>query len=122
MTAFARTDRSALAEWWWSVDRWTLAALLMLVGFGSLLVMAASPAVAERIGTDNLHFVKRYFLVLPLAAATLFVVSLQTPRTVRRIAVVVFLVSLLLVAFTFVAGVEIKGARRWINLPGFALQ
>ena len=122
MTAFARTDRSALAEWWWSVDRWTLAALLALVGFGSLLVMAASPAVAERINTDSLHFVKRYFLVLPLAAATLFVVSLQTPRTVRRIAVVVFLVSLLLVAFTFVGGVEIKGARRWINFPGFALQ
>ncbi len=126
--SFARTDRSAVAQWWWTVDRWTLLALAMLVGFGSLLVMAASPSVAERIhaggvGTvDTLHFVKRYFAVLPLALATMFLVSLQPPRIVRRIAAAVFVVSLLLLAYTFVGGVEIKGARRWINLPGLSLQ
>ncbi|MGO9787599.1 MAG: cell division protein FtsW, partial [Stellaceae bacterium] len=66
---FARTDKRAVAQWWWSVDRWTLLALAALVGFGSLLVMAASPSVAERIGVDHLHFVKRYFAVLPAALA-----------------------------------------------------
>ena len=50
---FARTDKSAVAQWWWSVDRWTLLALAALVGFGSLLVMAASPSVAEHIGVDH---------------------------------------------------------------------
>ncbi len=120
--SFARTDRSPIAQWWWTVDRWTLVALLALIGFGSLLVMAASPAVAERIGADSLHFVKRYFAVLPLAVATMVLVSLQTPRTVRRIAVVAFVVSLALLAYTVMGGAEIKGARRWINLPGFSLQ
>lgn len=120
--SFARTDQSPVALWWWTVDRWTLAALFALMGFGSLLVMAASPAVAERIGADSLHFVKRYFAVLPLSVATMFVISLQTPRTIRRIAVVGLLISLVLLAFTFIGGVEIKGARRWINFPGFALQ
>jgi len=120
--SFARTDQSALAQWWWTVDRWTLAALFVLMGMGSLMVMAASPAVAERLHTDGLHFVKRYFAVLPLSLATLVVVSLQTPRNVRRIALVVFVISTALLALTFVAGVEIKGARRWINFPGLALQ
>jgi len=120
--SFARTDQSPVALWWWTVDRWTLAALFALMGFGSLLVMAASPAVAERIGTDSLHFVKRYFAVLPLAVAMMFVISLQTPRTIRRIAIVGLLISLALLAYTFVGGMEIKGARRWINFPGGALQ
>ena len=120
--SFARTDQSAIAQWWWTVDRWTLAALFALIGFGSLLVMAASPAVAERIGADSLHFIKRYFAVLPLAIAILIAVSLQTPRTVRRIAVIGFVISMILLAFTFVGGVEIKGARRWIDLAGFSLQ
>ena len=126
--SFARTDQSLVAQWWWTVDRWTLLALFVLIGFGSLLVMAASPAVAERIHAggidhvDTLHFVKRYFAVLPIAVATMFLVSLQSPRTVRRLALAGFLISLLLLAYTFIGGVEIKGARRWINLPGLSLQ
>ena len=38
-----------LARWWLTVDRWTLGALCLLVGCGYIMVLAASPAVAERI-------------------------------------------------------------------------
>jgi cell division protein FtsW len=126
--SFARTDQSAVAQWWWTVDRWTLVALAMLIGFGALLVMAASPMVAARIhaGTpghvDTLFFAKRYFAVLPAAVAGMFLMSLQSPRMVRRIALAGFVVSLALLAYTLVGGVEIKGARRWIALPGLSLQ
>ena len=64
--------------------------------------MAASPAVAERIGVDHLHFVKRYFAVLPAALAMMFAVSLQTPRSVRRIAIAGFAVAVALMVATFV--------------------
>jgi cell division protein FtsW len=120
--SFARTDQSTVARWWWTVDRWTLLALAALIGFGALLSMAASPAVADRIGTDSLHFVKRHLAMLPVAIALMFVVSLQSPKNIRRIAVVGFIISLALLAYTFVGGVEIKGARRWINIPGLSLQ
>lgn len=126
--SFARTDRSLVAQWWWTVDRWSLVALVAIIGFGSLLVMAASPAVAERIHAgglghpDPLFFVKRYFAVLPLSLAAMFAVSLQSPRNVRRIAIIGFALSLILLAYTLVGGVEIKGARRWIELPGLSLQ
>ncbi len=126
--SFARTDRSAVAQWWWTVDRWNLLALAILIGFGAFLIMAASPAVAERIHAgginhvDSLHFVKHHLAVLPVALVAMFTVSLQTPRTVRRIAAIGFVIALLLLAYTFIGGVEIKGARRWINLPGLSLQ
>lgn len=126
--SFARTDQSVVAQWWWTVDRWTLVALAGLVGFGALLVMAASPMVAERIHAggpghvDKLFFVKRYFAVLPVALAAMFVVSLQSPRMIRRIALAGFVISVILLAYTLVGGVEIKGARRWISLPGLSLQ
>jgi cell division protein FtsW len=60
--------------------------------------------------------------MLPLAIGVMFVVSLQPPRTIRRIAVIGFTIGLALLALTFVIGTEIKGARRWINLPGLSLQ
>jgi cell division protein FtsW len=119
---FARIDQSQVARWWWTVDRWSLAALGMLIGFGVVMSLAASPPVAERIGYDGLHFVRRHLAMLPLALGLMFAVSLQPPRTIRRIAVIGFGISLVLLALTFVIGVEIKGARRWINFPGLSLQ
>ena len=119
---FARIDQSLVARWWWTVDRWSLAALGTLICSGVVMSLAASPPVAERIGYDGLHFVRRHLAMLPLALGLMFAVSLQPPRTIRRIALIGFGISLALLALTFVIGVEIKGARRWINFPGLSLQ
>jgi len=119
---FARIDQTPVARWWWTVDRWSLAALGTLVAFGAILSLAASPAVAERIGYDAMHFARHHLAMVLPTLAVMFGVSLLSPRAVRRIAFVGFAVALALLALTFVVGVEIKGARRWINLPGFSLQ
>ena len=50
----SRAQRTALANWWWTVDRWLIAALCVLVVAGMILTMAASPPVAERIGPADL--------------------------------------------------------------------
>ena len=119
---FARIDQSPVARWWWTVDRWSLGALALLLGFGSVMSMAASPAVAERLGYAPLHFAERHLVMVPLALAIILGVSLLPPRAVRRLAFIGFALALVGVAMTFAIGAEIKGARRWINLPGFSLQ
>ncbi len=122
MTAFARTDTSLLGRWWWTVDRWTLFAVAGLIVFGGLLTLAASPAVASRIGLDGFHLARRQLVLLPIAAAIVITMSLASPRTVRRIASLVFLASLALTALTLLVGAEIKGAMRWISVFGVSLQ
>ncbi len=119
---FARIDQRPVARWWWTVDRWSLGALFVLIGFGVVMSMAASPAVAERLGYAPLHFAERQLATVPFAVAIMIAVSLLSPRDIRRLAFVGFAVAVLLLALTFVVGVEIKGARRWINLPGVSLQ
>lgn len=122
MTTFARTDRSVLGRWWWTVDRWTLAAVIALLISGVVLIMAASPPVAERIGDGAFHFVRRQVLFLVPAVAIMFTVSLLSPRGVRRVAVIVFAVSVVLLVVTPIVGPEIKGSRRWISIGAFSLQ
>jgi cell division protein FtsW len=119
---FGRADNSLVAHWWWTIDRWSLAALMAIIGIGAILTMAATPPVADKLGLDAFHFVRRQFFLLPVGVAIILVVSLLDLSTIRRIAAAVLVVSVVLLAVTLVAGAEIKGARRWINLPGFSLQ
>ncbi|KAA0688957.1 putative lipid II flippase FtsW [Azospirillum brasilense] len=123
MITFDRTDQSVFGRWWWTVDRWQLAALAALMALGTVLITAASPPVAERIGIqDTFYFVERHLMMLIPSVAIMCGVSLLSPRGVRRAALVVFLISVAMVYATLVVGVEIKGARRWIHIPGLSIQ
>jgi cell division protein FtsW len=122
MSGFSRADTSTLGRWWWTVDRWTLAAIGTLIGFGYIMMLAASPAVAERIGQSRDVFILKQVIFLALAGGVVIGVSLLSPRGIRRLALVGCILALALTAATMVIGVEIKGARRWIALPFFSLQ
>jgi cell division protein FtsW len=120
--AVARTDSSVFGRWWWTVDRWTLAALACIVLMGALLVAAASPPVAQRIGLPTFYFVQRHMLLLAPSLLVMIGVSLLSPTSVRRLAMLAFLGAFLATCVTLVAGVEIKGATRWIHLGPLSVQ
>ena len=118
----SRAQPTPLSEWWRTIDRLTLAALGALMLGGIILCLAASPPVAARIGLDPFHFVNRQVLFLVPAAIVLIVMSFLSPREIRKLAIVVFTVSLVLVAATPYFGAEIKGARRWLVILGMNIQ
>ncbi|MBI1261199.1 MAG: putative lipid II flippase FtsW [Rhizobiales bacterium] len=122
MIRLARTNRSAIAEWWWTVDKLTLLGLLSLMLVGGVLALAASPAVAMRIHLPPFHFVYRQLIFLAPALVIMFGVSLLNVRQVRRLAVLVFLVSFALMCLTLVIGPEVKGAHRWLGVGPFSIQ
>ena len=110
----SRAQRTALADWWWTVDRWLLASLAALIVSGLVLTMAASPPVAARLGLPAFHFVNRQALALVPAIAILLGTSFLTPRQVRRAAVILFIVAMSLIVVALLFGHEVKGSKRWI--------
>ncbi len=118
----SRAQPTLFSEWWWTVDRLTLGALAALMLGGIILCLAASPPVAARIGVDPFHFVDRQVLFLIPAAVVLIATSFLSPREIRQVSIVVFAVSLVLVALTPYFGAEIKGARRWLVILGMNIQ
>ena len=122
MFNFGRADRSALADWWWTVDRALLAAILCLAVFGIVFSMAASPPVAAKLGLDEFHFVKRQAVFVVAGLGLMVAVSLASPRLMRRIALAVFVVGLAAMVLALFQGAEIKGARRWLDIGSFSLQ
>ncbi|MFP5469128.1 MAG: cell division protein FtsW, partial [Alphaproteobacteria bacterium] len=90
MSSFARTDTSILGQWWWTVDRWILGAIGALIIIGTLLTLAASPPVAERINMDSYFFVKNHLMMLPFGLIILFGMSMASPNIVKRLSVGLF--------------------------------
>jgi cell division protein FtsW len=118
----SRAQRTPLSEWWWTVDRLLVGAILTLMLIGIVLLLAASPPVAIRLGIDPFHFVHKQALFLMPAVAVMLATSMLSTRGVRRLAIVIFCMSLVLVIATLVIGPEIKGARRWLTLLGVSIQ
>ena len=122
MPALSRTDNSVVGRWWWTVDKSTLLALLVLATAGMMMTMSASPSVAVKLELNPQYFIVRHAMFLPLALVTLLAISTMSLKNVRRLALLVLLASVSMMFLTVTAGDEIKGSARWIDFGGFSIQ
>jgi cell division protein FtsW len=118
----SRAERSAFGDWWWTVDRLLLAGLAILMLAGLVFLMAGGPPVAERLGLSTFHFVNRQVMFLVPALAIMIPVSFLSLRHIRRLALLVYAVGMVLILLAFQYGPEIKGAHRWIMIGPLGLQ
>lgn len=121
-TTIARTDDSILGQWWWTVDRYLLGALFILFGIGIVLSFSATPAIAEKLKLETYFLIKHQIVFLALAVVVMLFVSMQSPRTIRLMALAVLCVAFVLLVFVLAHGSEIKGSSRWIRLLGISVQ
>ncbi len=120
---FARSDRSPIGVWWWTMDRWLLGAVAVLLVLGVLMSFAASPAAAARMNVgDPFHFALRQCVFAAGGAVILIGASVLNDRGVRRTAFFVYLVAILVMAALPFIGHTAKGATRWLDLGDFSLQ
>ena len=110
----SRAETSRLANWWWTVDRWLLGALGLLMILGIVLAMAGSPPVAERLGLSTFYFVHHQVMFMIPAAALLVATSFLSPRDTRRAALLIFVIGMGLIVAALLFGHEVKGSKRWI--------
>jgi len=119
---FSRTDKTIWGRWWWTIDRPMLISLVSLMAIGVLLVAAASPPVATRIGLNQYYFIIHHLMVLVPAFCIMVAISLCDLRTLWRVATLILGVGVLMMVVVLATGMEIKGAQRWLQLPGMSLQ
>ena len=120
-------ERTALAIWFWEIDRVLLSLIVALMAIGLVAVAAASPVAAidrstSAISVTPLVYFYRQLMWVGIGLPVMLIVSML-PRTQARrlalIAAVIFFVALMLVP---ILGEVKNGARRWINVPGMRFQ
>lgn len=118
----ALVKNNFIKRWWKVIDQQTIIAMVILLAFSLMLVTTASPAVANRIGLTDNYFSSRHLVFLTLAVIIILTFSLLDKKWIRRLAILGFLGSLVILVLVKFYGFEVKGATRWINIGGFSYQ
>ncbi|MFV2001689.1 MAG: putative peptidoglycan glycosyltransferase FtsW [Paracoccaceae bacterium] len=119
----ARDGEAILSRWWRTLDKWSMACIFILFGVGLLLGLAASPPLAERNGFEPFYYVKRQAVFGSAAMLVMIVTTMMSPRLVRRIGVIGFVLAFVALAFLPLFGTDFgKGAVRWYSLGFGSLQ
>ena len=123
MFSFARHSKSKISNWWWTVDKVSFSLTLFLIFVGAMLVLSASPSAAHRDRlADDFAFIKKQGVFIFAGLVLMVGISMQSLRTIRRLAVLGFLCAFVGVILTYIVGDATKGAARWIKFAGFSLQ
>ncbi|HTP76987.1 MAG TPA: putative peptidoglycan glycosyltransferase FtsW [Rhizomicrobium sp.] len=119
----SRTDRSTYASWWWTIDRAALLLMLALITIGLMLAFAASPAATGGpLTAGDFRYTGKQILFAIIAAGILGGASILSLQQLKIAAAITFAVSLIGCALVLVAGTEVLGAKRSIELGLFSLQ
>ena len=121
--AAGRSENSVVGDWWHTVDRWTLGAVLVLFVLGLVLGLAASPPLAYKNDLWTYHYVVRQAVFVVMALGLITTISMFPITLIRRLGVVLFLGALVATMALPWLGTDFgKGAVRWYSLGFFSLQ
>jgi cell division protein FtsW len=117
----AQAGEPVLSRWWRTVDRWTIFAVILLFAIGLLLALALPPPA--RAGGEAFYYFARHLQIGLVALALMLTVSVLPPATVRRWAVVGWLMAMgVLLLLPLIGTSQGMGAVRWLSLGGISVQ
>ncbi len=122
-TVASQPGEPVLPKWWRTVDRWSLAAVIMLFCIGILLGLAASVPLAQRNGLTPFYYVYKQVFFGGIALTAMIITSMMSPKLVRRLGVFGFLIGFVAIALLPALGTDFgKGATRWYSLGFTSIQ
>ena len=118
-----RSESSVVGDWWHTVDRWSLGAVLVLFVLGLVLGLAASPPLAYKNDLWAYHYVARQAVFAVVALSLIATISMFPVTSIRRWGTVLFVAALLATMALPWFGTDFgKGAVRWYSLGFIGLQ
>ena len=112
-----------LSNYWRNIDKNILFSFLTLFFLGIFFSFSSTSSLAgERLNKDFYHYFSRHLVFASLAISVMFIISYVKISFFKKTILPIFILSLLLLFLVPLIGVEIKGAKRWLDLIFFRLQ
>lgn len=118
----SRNERTLISNWFWTIDRHMLIAFIALMFFGITFLMGGGPPVSQRIGLSTFYFINRQILYLFPAFALMMSISFLDLKSLRRLSILLWILSYVLCIIALIYGPLIKGAHRWLYIGAITIQ
>ena len=120
MFSFDRENTSLAAKWWRNVDKTILFSFVFLFLLGLFFSFSStSSVIAEKMNKQTYFFFLKHFFFVTISLFLLVAISIPEKKKLIQISSFLFFISILLLFLIPMLGVEIKGSKRWLDLPFF---
>ena len=110
-------------NYWRTIDKKILLCFLILFFLGLFFSFSSTSSLAgERLNKDNYFYFKKHLFFTFLALSIMIIISAIKTELLVQHATFLFIISFIFLALVPIIGVEVKGAKRWIDLYFFKLQ
>jgi cell division protein FtsW len=111
-----------LKDYWRNIDKNILFSFLSLFFLGIFFSFSSTSSLAgERLNKDFYHYFSRHLIFSIIAIILMFTISYIKISFLKKTIFPIFVFSIILLILVPFIGVEIKGAKRWLDLSLFRL-
>ena len=110
-------------SYWRNIDKNIFFGFFILFFLGLFFSFSSTSSLAgERLNKTYYFFFSKHLIFTTFALLIMFVISAIETSLLKKIVVPLFILSFLLLILVPIIGVEVKGAKRWLDLYLFRLQ
>ena len=115
--------KAKLINYWRDIDKKIFLSFITLFCLGLFFSFSSTSFLAgERLNKDDYFFFSKHFFFTSLAMMIMVIISMLNTSFLKKIIIPLFTISLISLALVPIFGIEVKGAKRWLDLYFFRLQ
>ena len=112
-----------LTNYWRSIDKKILLSFFILFFLGLFFSFSSTSSLAgERLNKDYYFFFTKHLFFTFFSIMVMIIISLLKTEILIKLVVPLFILSFIFLALVPIIGIEVKGAKRWLDLYFFRLQ
>ena len=112
-----------ILNYWRNIDKKILLSFLLLFFLGLFFSFSSTSSLAgERLNKDYYFFFSKHLSFTILALSIMILISFIDTSFLKKLVTPLFILSFVLLVLVPIVGVEVKGAKRWLDLYFFRLQ
>ena len=117
------TFKANLLNYWRNIDKKIFVSFIILFFLGLFFSFSSTSSLAgERLNKDYYFFFSKHLIFTFLALVIMILISTIRTHILKKMIIPLFIFSFIFLALVPLIGVEVKGAKRWLDFYFFRLQ
>ena len=105
-------------KWWKNINKTVLLLITILFGLGLFFSLVSTSLIAsDKLNTNSYYFFAKHLLFIGIGAFFIIYFSFLNHNDLIKVSKLLFIFFLFFLILVPFFGVEVKGSKRWIDLP-----